>query len=171
MHRKSENQREGSALVLVVPVSPDGGVQGLADAKADTDGDAHDEKHKENLDDDAVSAAEVGHAGAAVLCLVCLGLLLPVVLARPDLAVALPSEGTGRCLVLDAGRVGRVGRDHGLDVGVEGVGAPVGARCRGCAHAGSLVGTDGGICREGGLFGEGESIDAGATRAGEFLVV
>lgn len=151
--------------MLVVSVSPDGGVQGLADAKADTDGDAHDEKHKEDLDDDAIPAAEVGHAGAAVLCLVCLGLLLPVVLAGPDLAVALPSEGTGRCLVLDARGVGRVSRDHGLDVGVEGVGAPVGARC------GSVVGADGGICREGGLFGEGEGVDAGATRAGEFLVV
>lgn len=151
--------------MLVVPVSPDGSVQGLADAKANTDGDAHDKKHQEDLDDDAVPAAEVGHAGAAILRLVCLGLLLPVVLSGPDLAVALPSEGAGRCLVLDARGVGRVSSDHGLDVGVKGVGAPVGARC------GSVVGADGGICREGGLFRKGEGVDAWATRAGELLVV
>lgn len=147
MHRKSENQRrQEKCLMLVVPISPNRSVQRLADTKADADGDAHDQKHHEDLDDDAVSAAEVGHASAAVLRLVCLGLLLPVVLAGPDLAVALPSEGTGRCLVLDAGRVGRVGRDHGLDIGVEGVGAPVGSRRRGCAHTGSIVGADSGIC-------------------------
>lgn len=168
--RKPSRRKRILVLVVPVPVSPDGGVQGLADAKANADGDADNEEHQEDLGDDAVPAAEVGHAGAAVLGLVRLGLLLPVVLAGPDLAVALPSEGAGRRLVLDA-RLGRVRRSHGLDVGVERVGGPVGARRRGCAHAGCFFEAGGGICRDGGLFGGCEGVDAGAARAGEFLVV
>lgn len=67
---------------------PDASSKRLADSNADTDGDTDHQEGYQNLGDDAVPLAEVGEAVAvAALILRVLGLLSPVVLAGPDLAL------------------------------------------------------------------------------------
>lgn len=144
----------------------------LADAEADAYSDADDEKDHENLGDNAVSGAELGHKGACpALLLVELGLLLPVLLAGPDLALRLADCGNdplGAC-------VGGSGGDHGLDVCIERI-ELVGARRVRVANPGGVEWrrADGGDVGEGSLFGGGHgdgSIQAGATGAVQLLVV
>jgi len=94
-HRAESNCRH----LLVVLGSPYGSVERLADSKSNTDSNADDEKDDQPLDDPSVALAKLGHAGAAVLCLCGLGLLLPVILSRPNLAVGLAGEGGARYLV------------------------------------------------------------------------
>lgn len=69
--------------------TPDGRTKGLADAETNRHGDTDDENDDENLGDDAVTRAHVGHATPAPVRLGQLGLLLPVVLAGPYLAFGL----------------------------------------------------------------------------------
>lgn len=85
--------------LLVVLVSPYGSVERLADSKSNTNSNADDKKDNQPLDDPSIALAELGHAGAAVLCLCGLGLLLPVIFSRPNLAVGLSGEGGARCFV------------------------------------------------------------------------
>lgn len=112
---------------LFVLVSPDWCTQRFADTKANAHGNADDEEYQEDLDDDAVSRTEAGHAVTGSASLGCLGLLLPLILSRPYLAVTFSSERAAVRLV--HARVGGVGGDHGFDIRIKRVGTLVGARC------------------------------------------
>lgn len=105
---------------LFVVVAPNVSAQGLADTETDAHGNSNHEKDDEDLGDDFISATEAIHAGASTLLLGELGLLPPLFLARPDLALAFANllgdpVGAG---------IGSLGGNHGFDVGVEGV-API----------------------------------------------
>lgn len=98
-------------------VAPNVSAQRLADAEPDANGDADHEEDNQNFGDDFISAVEAVQAGASALLLSELGLLLPVLLAGPHLTLA-PADLMGD--LVGAG-IRRLGRDHGLDVRVEGV--------------------------------------------------
>lgn len=105
--------------LVVRLLAPEGCAERLADAKANADGDAHDQHDDEDLNNDLVARAQFGHAGAVVaLHLGLLGLSLPMVLAGPDLAILL-------CIQCDAfphGLVEGAVRVESLNVGVKGIG-------------------------------------------------
>lgn len=100
---------------------PDGSAEGLADAETNTDGNADDEDDEEHLGDNLLAAAQPRHVGAAALNLGGLGLFLPVILAGPDLTLALSGE-----VAALAG--GGLGDEAGLDVAVKGVAVVLGVR-------------------------------------------
>lgn len=78
-------------MVLALAL-PDAGTERLADAKADTDGNTNDEQADHDLDYDAVSFAHLCQTVAGMTVhLSILRLLLPVVLAGPNLAVCCDS--------------------------------------------------------------------------------
>lgn len=110
---------------LVIFWLPDTIPELLAHSKADTHSKADYQGSNQNLDNDAVSLAEVAEtvAGpATVLGVLCLP--LPVVCTRPDLALWSASRGLGRYWYSMA-TVGVVG-DDGLDIGIEWVGVGCG---------------------------------------------
>lgn len=80
-------------------ISPDGSIERFADAETDTNSNTDNEKNDEALDNPAISLAEMSHAGATVLCLCCLCLLLPVILSWPNLAISLSDHRAAGCLV------------------------------------------------------------------------
>jgi hypothetical protein len=110
---------------LVVFWLPDTIPKLLAHSKADTHRNADYQGSDQNLDDDAVSLAEVAEtvAGpATVLGVLCLP--PPVVCTRPNLAVWSASRGLGRYWYSRA-TVSVVG-DDSLDIGIEWVGVSCG---------------------------------------------
>lgn len=141
----------------LVLVSPDGRAKGLADTEANTDADADDEEDNENLHDDAVALAHVGHRGAAAVLLGFLGLLLPVVLAGPGATIAAAGVG-GAASCMRHGLPGLVAGDVvGLHVGIERI-ALNGEKTRVLADSGAVIGVDrhGRGVGEGCLFGGAE---------------
>lgn len=114
--RWTSHGRPGLSLVLAFTL-PDPGTERLADTKADTNSDTNNEQTDHDLDDDAVAFAHLCQTVASVTVhLGILRLLLPVVLARPNLAICCGS--LCRCSLLDAWFVG----DHGFDIGFKGIG-------------------------------------------------
>lgn len=106
-------------MLSVGLVAPERCAQRLAYAKADADGDSHNQDDDEDLGNDLVARAQVGHAGAVVsLHFGLLGLLLPVVLSGPHLAVLLGIQRHAFSEGLVKGAV----RVESLNVGVKGVG-------------------------------------------------
>lgn len=93
----ADNRREANLLLVAMFISPYRRVERLADSKTNTNSDTDNEQDDHPLDDPAIALTEMSHAGAAVLCLCGLGLLLPVILSRPNLAVCL--SGGAVCLV------------------------------------------------------------------------
>lgn len=137
-HRK----HHGAACLLSVGlVAPERCAQRLADAKTDADGDSHDQDDDEDLGNDLVARAQVGHAGAVVsLDFGLLGLLLPVVLSGPDLAILLGIQRHTFSERLVKGAV----RVESLNVGIKGVGGRLVRVWVGCD-----AGDRGGIGRHG----------------------
>lgn len=148
-HRKHHG---GACLLSVGLVAPEWCAQRLAYAKADADGDSHDQKDDEDLGNDLVARAQVGHAGAVVsLRLGLPGLLLPVVLSGPYLAtllVGIQRHAFSEGLVKGAVRV------EGLNVGIKGIGSRLVRVWVGCD-----AGDRGGIGRHGiNAHGRGEGL-------------
>ena len=146
---------EADVLALSVLVTPDGRTKGLADTEANTDSDTDDQDDDENLGDDAVAGAHVGHAAAAPLRLGQLGLLLPVVLAGPHLAFGLAvrlakSHLAGGGLDVLEQLVAVV--HAGLDISVKGV-APDGVILAGPGRLVERRGGEGGGVGESSLLG------------------
>lgn len=110
------------SLSRLVVIAPDWRVERLGHTEAHAHRDAHNEDYYQDLGDDPVPLAQPGQGCvAAALHLCALGLLLPVVLAGPNLVIGLACTdvwpGCARLLL-------RVDDLHGLDVGlkrVEGV--------------------------------------------------
>lgn len=82
----------GLSAVSRVVFAPDRGAQRLADSEADAHSQADNEEEDEDLGDETVPVAHLGHAGAAALNFGGFGPLLPVVLSWPNLAVALTGD-------------------------------------------------------------------------------
>jgi len=122
-------------LVVVGVLCPNWGAEGLADADADADRRADDKQGDQYLDNQASPLAKSTHADARPLPLGSLGLLLPMLLARPYLAVV-PGDvgGLAGAVLLRRGR-----RDDSLDVGIEGVAADIRSRSGHAAVAGALL--------------------------------
>jgi hypothetical protein len=110
---------------LVVFWLPDTIPELLAHSKTDTHRNTDYQGSHQNLDDDAVSLAEVAETvarPATILGVLCLP--PPVVCTRPDLAIWSASRGLSRYWYSMA-TVGVVG-DDGLDIGIEWVGVSCG---------------------------------------------
>lgn len=85
---------------LILLGLPNSSPQRLADAESDANGNTNDEENDENLQDDPSALAVAGHALAgAVLDLAGLGLLSPMLLARPDGAIGIVSLLAGASLL------------------------------------------------------------------------
>lgn len=104
-----------------VLLAPDRGTKWLANAKANTNSDANNQGNEENLGGNFLAMVEPRHVGAAALNLGVLGLVLPVLLAWPNLALAVSSDGAAF-----AGC--RLGDQAGFHICVKGVAVALRAR-------------------------------------------
>lgn len=148
-------------MLSVGLVAPEWCAQRLAYAKADADGDSHDQDDDEDLGNDLVARAQVGHAGAVVsLHFSLLGLLLPVVLSGPHLAVLLGIQ----CHAFSEGFVKGAVRVESFNVGIKGIGGRLVGGWVGCD-----AGDRGGIGRHGiNAHGRGEGLVRHRNLDGDF---
>lgn len=154
---------------------PNTGPNCSGDAETHAHGDGHYDRADEDLDDDPVPFAHFGEALARPLVDPGgLGLVLPVILAGPNLAFWAALQVAFACALHAAGVVGLcqgAARDHGLEIGVEGVEVIVGGG--GGRDVGRTAGTNFGggsegvcVCRRGrglvGGLGDGGDGELGA---------